>query len=110
MVKNVQKGGEKQQLSKFSPLQRLHPLQESFSLQNYSLTSVSYRALPQCSKKRACPKFPALSMHLYYIAQQTFQLPNHAGLGGAAFWRLQKQEGSLAGEHCFPVSSTGAAG
>lgn len=54
MVKNVQKrGGRQHILSEFSPLQRLHPLQESFSLQNYSPTSMSYSTLTQCSKSTA---------------------------------------------------------
>lgn len=47
------KDGGETHLSELYPLQRLHPLQESFSLQNYSPTGVSYSTLPQCSKSTA---------------------------------------------------------
>jgi len=40
MVKNMQKGGKKEKiLSEFHPLQRLHPLQEPFLVQNDSPVS-----------------------------------------------------------------------
>lgn len=66
--------------------------------------------------KTACPSSPALAMHLYYISQQSLHLPNHAGLRNVgnkwshSFFGVQKQEGSLGGEQCFPVRSPGAAG
>lgn len=66
--------------------------------------------------KTACQSFPALAMHLYYISQQSLHLPNHAGLRKVgkkwshSFFGVQKQEGSLGGEQCIPVSSPGAAG
>lgn len=66
--------------------------------------------------KRACPSFPALSVDLYYISQQTSCLQNDVGsrkVGNkwsCTFFGVQKQEGSLGGQQCFPVSSPGAAG
>lgn len=66
--------------------------------------------------KRACPSFPAPSVDLYYTSQKTSCLPDHVGLRKVGskwshnFFGVQKQEGSLGGERCFPMSSPGAAG